>query len=90
MRKKEMITKLLIVNQILLGSILENNMEKSMENLYTDTRVLGQNKVMYYHTIFCWILQSAVNAFLDSNVSKGRHGGKGNPIMVSRVSNYSF
>ena len=41
MRKKEMITKLLIVNQILLGSILENNMEKSMENLYTDTRVLG-------------------------------------------------
>ena len=41
MRKKEMITKLLIVNQILLGSILENNMEKSMENLYTDARVLG-------------------------------------------------
>ena len=61
-----------------------------MENLYTDTRVLDQNKVMYYHTIFCLILQSAVNAFLDSNVSKGRHGGKGNPIMVSRVSNYSF
>ena len=56
-----------------------------MENLYTDTRVLGQNKGMYYHTIFCWILQSAVNAFLDSNVSKGRHGGKGNPITVSRV-----
>lgn len=30
-----------------------------------------------------WDVESAVNTFLDSNLTSGRHGDRGNPIMVS-------